>query len=70
MLKQLAYIAKHLIGELGSCWQMTERVAENVDDCDIVAGRVVNSEPNRGFLLMSGAAPLVGAERGGPEVDS
>ena len=70
VLKKLDHIAEHLVGELGICGQMTERVAENLDDCGIVAGRVVNSEPNSGFLLMNGAAPLVGAERGGPESGS
>ena len=65
--KQPAHTAEHLVGELGIRGQMKEQVAGIVDDCGIVAGRVVNSEPNRGFLLMNGAAPLVGAERGGPE---
>ena len=55
--KQLAHTAEHLVGEPGIHGQMRERVAGNLDDCGIVAGRVVNSEPNRGFLLMNGAAP-------------
>ena len=70
MLKELAHTAEPLAGELDMCGQMTRRAAGNLDDCGIVAGRVVNSEPNRGFLLMNGAAPLVGAERGGPESGS
>ena len=57
MLTALARIAEHRVGELGSYGQMTQRVAGNLDDCGIVAGRVVNSEPNSGFLLMNGAAP-------------
>ena len=55
--KNFHRVAGVRVGELGSCGQMTEQVAENVDDCGIVAGRVVNSEPNSGFLLMNGAAP-------------
>ena len=68
--KQLAHTAEHLVGEPGIHGQVTERVAGNLGDCGIVAGRVVNSEPNSGFLLMNGAAPLVGADRGGPEFSS
>ena len=55
--KQLAHTAEHLVGEPGMHGQVTERVAGNLGDCGIVAGRVVNSEPNSGFLLMNGAAP-------------
>ena len=55
--KNLHRVAGVPVGELGSCWQMTERAAENLDGCGIVADRVVNSEPNSGFLLMNGAAP-------------
>ena len=57
MLKQLTGISERMVGELDSCGQMTRRAEENLDDCGIVAGRVVNSEPNSGFLLMNGAAP-------------
>ena len=68
--KNLHCVARVHVGELGIYGQMTLRAAENLDDCGIVAGRVVNSEPNSGFLLMNGAAPLVGAERGGLETGS
>ena len=55
--KNVHRVAEHLVGDLGIRGQMAERVAENLDECGIVAGRVVNSEPNSGFLLMNGAAP-------------
>jgi len=65
VLTALAHIAEPLVGELGTRGQMTQQSAENLDDCGIVAGRVVNSEPNSGFLPTNGAAPLAWAKRGG-----